>query len=397
MMQQKIWAVLVLTLLLSGLLVACDDDDASTSTAESTATVTEASAPTATSGTGASGAAATVAPAAGQTGGANSAEAVVQAVRQSVVLIRAGASQTGPSGQVQRGEGTGSGFIIDARGYVVTNNHVVTLGTDTPATQFQVGLDDGRMLPAALVGRDARTDLAVLKVEAQNLQALEWATPESIGVGEQVLAIGFPLDLGRSPTVTNGVVSAEDRVINETIEIDGQPYRIDISGAIQTDAAINPGNSGGPLVDMSGDVVGVNTAGLVSVSGQPVQGIFFAVASQVAQPITEALIESGNVERGYLGVQVMTVDREMARANGLNVESGAAIASAEPGSPAARAGLRAGDVLTKIGDVAINNTGDLTRGLFDYQPGSTVPVEYVRGGQRQTANVTVGERPNTAQ
>jgi serine protease Do len=314
-----------------------------------------------------------------------------------VVLIRVGATQAGPFGQVQRGEGTGSGFIIDARGYIVTNNHVVTLGTDTPSTQFQVGLDDGRTLPATLVGRDARTDLAVLKVEAQNLRAIEWATPESIDVGEEVLAIGFPLDLGRSPTVTQGVVSAEDRVINETLEIDGQPYRIDISGAIQTDAAINPGNSGGPLVDLSGDVVGVNTAGLVVVNGQPVQGIFFAVASQVAQPIVEALMKSGNVERGYLGVQVATVDREVARANNLGVDEGAAIVSAEPGSPAARAGLRAGDVITKIGAVPVTNTGDVTRGLFEYQAGATVPVEYVRAGQRQSTNVTVGQRPSTAQ
>ncbi|MGD9893532.1 MAG: S1C family serine protease, partial [Dehalococcoidia bacterium] len=367
-MQWKLRTVLVGTLLLAVLATACDDDDASTSTANATAEATQAGAQavTSTSTAGSSGAAMTPAAASPSAGSANSAEAVVQNVRQAVVLIRAGATQAGPFGQVQRGEGTGSGFIIDPRGYIVTNNHVVTLGTDTPATQFQVGLDDGRMVPATLVGRDARSDLAVLKIEAQNLQALEWATPESIAVGEEVLAIGFPLDLGRSPTVTNGVVSAKDRVINETIEIDGQPYRIDISGAIQTDAAINPGNSGGPLVDLDGRVVGVNTAGLVVVSGQPVQGIFFAVSSQVAQPITEALIESGNVERGYLGVQVVTVDRETARANGLTVESGAAIVSAEPGSPAARAGMQAGDVITKIGDMAVANTGDLTRGLFDY-------------------------------
>jgi len=145
-----------------------------------------------------------------------------------------------------------------------------------------------------------------------------------------------------------------------------------------------------------GEVVGVNTAGLVSAGDQPVQGIFFAVASQVAGPIAQTLIEQGNVERGYLGAQVASVTREVARANNLGVEAGAAVVSAEAGQPAARAGLRSGDVIVRVGEVEIANSGDLTRALFRYQPGTTVPVEVVRDGRRQSLPVTLGPRPTGA-
>jgi S1-C subfamily serine protease len=333
----------------------------------------------------------------GAGGATNDATMVVQRVRESVVRVRAGAqARRGPFGSAPAPEGTGTGFVIAEQGFVVTNNHVVTLGTDRPADRFEVDLWDGRTLPATLVGRDAATDLAVLKLDTSGLKALAWAEPDPIAVGEDVLAIGFALDLGSSPTVTKGVVSAKDRVINEVLQTPSGPRPISISGAIQTDAAINPGNSGGPLVDLNGNVVGVNTAGLVAAGGQPVQSIFFAVSSQVAQPIVQALIEHGDVERGFLGVRVISVTREIARANELGVESGAGIMAVEPGSAADRAGLRAGDVITRVGEIPIRRTGDLTQALFRHGPGTAVEVEYVRGGERHTARVTPDDRPASA-
>jgi serine protease Do len=391
------WRALGAAVLLASILTACSDD--ADPQAAATATPPPATTPAMAVGSGTSTPSPSSMPAAAApaTGGAGAAQ-VVQQVRGSVALIRAGtAAPAGPFGGRGGGAGTGSGFVIDARGYIVTNNHVVTLGTDTPASRFEVSLADGRTTSATLVGRDARTDLAVLKVEVADLTALRWAEPASIQVGQAVVAIGFPLDLGAAPTVTTGVVSATDRVINETLAIEGRPYRIDISGAIQTDAAINPGNSGGPLLNLQGEVVGINTAGLTSAGGQPVQGIFFAVGAQVARPIVQALIAEGSVERGYLGVQVASVTREVARATNLPVDAGAAVVSAEAGSPAARAGVRPGDVIVTVGDQAIANTGDLTRALFRYQPGTTVPVEVVRQGQRQTVAVTLDRRPTGAE
>jgi serine protease Do len=241
---------------------------------------------------------------------------VVKAVWPSVVRIRANGQQTSALGTAQRGEGTGTGFIVDQRGYIVTNNHVVTLGTNREAAQFQVDLSDGRTVQGELVGRDERSDLAVIKITADNLTPVKFADSTKSEIGEDVLAIGFALDLGSTPTVTKGVISAKDRVINETLNAGGRAYPISISGAIQTDAAINPGNSGGPLVNMRGEVVGINTAGLVGDAGQPVQGIFFAVSSQVAEPIVESLMADGQVERGYLGVEVATASPQAARAEG---------------------------------------------------------------------------------
>ena len=385
-------SLIFMAVILLGVAVACsDDEDGNGSSAAATTT-----APTAAAVAGQQTPTAQAQPQSAGAGGAtNDATGVVQRVRESVVRVRAGAQaqQRGPFGAAPAPEGTGTGFVISDQGFVVTNNHVVTLGTDRPADRFEVDLWDGRTLPATLVGRDAATDLAVLKVDTAGLRALRWAEPDSVVVGEEVFAIGFALDLGSSPTVTKGVVSAKDRVINEVLQTPAGPRRIDISGAIQTDAAINPGNSGGPLVDLNGDVVGVNTAGLASAGGQPVQSIFFAVSSQVARPIAQALIERGDIERGYLGVGVTTITREVARANGLGVESGAGIMAVEPGSAAARAGLRAGDVITRVGEVPINTTGDLTQALFRYGPGTAIEVEYVRAGERRTAQITPDSRP----
>jgi serine protease Do len=319
--------------------------------------------------------------------------AVVKAVWPSVVRIRAGGQQQGPFGTISRGEGTGTGFIVDSRGYVVTNNHVVTLGTNREVNRLQVDLWDGRTVDATLVGRDERTDLAVLKINADNLTPVRFADTTKTEIGEPVLALGFALDLGSTPTVTKGVVSAKDRVINETLNAGGSAYPISISGAIQTDAAINPGNSGGPLVNMRGEVVGVNTAGLVGSAGQPVQGIFFAVSAQVAEPIVEALMKDGQVNRGFLGVEVVSVTPQLAQSENLGAQEGAGIRTVTSGSAADRAGLRAGDVITKIGDHSVKNIGDVSNALAAYRPGQKVKVEYVRGGAAASTDVTLAERP----
>lgn len=318
---------------------------------------------------------------------------VVKAVWPSVVRIRANGQQTSGFGGSQQGQGTGTGFIVDQRGYIVTNNHVVTLGTNREAAQLQVDLSDGRSVQGELVGRDERSDLAVIKINADNLTPVRFADSTKSEIGEDVLAIGFALDLGSTPTVTKGVISAKDRVIDETLNAGGRAYPISISGAIQTDAAINPGNSGGPLVNMRGEVVGINTAGLMGDAGQPVQGIFFAVSSQVAEPIVEALMADGQVQRGFLGVEVATASPQSARTDGQSSVEGAGVRNVTSGSAADRAGLKAGDVITKIGNHQIKNVGDVSNALAAYKPGEKVKVEYSRNGANSSTDVTLGERP----
>ena len=324
---------------------------------------------------------------------ASSPNQVVKAVRPSVVRVRAGGQQTGPFGQVQRGEGTGTGFIIDSNGYIVTNNHVVTLGTDQAVASLSVDLWDGRTVDAKLVGRDERTDLAVIKIDADNLTPVRFADLSKVDIGDEVLAIGFALDLGSTPTVTKGVVSAKDRVIDESLTAGGRQYGVSISGAIQTDASINPGNSGGPLVNMRGEVVGINTAGLTGSGGQPVQGIFFAVSSQVAEPIVKSLVQGGRVNRGFLGIEATSITKDIAKAQNLKVDEGAGLRTVTPGSAAEKAGLKTGDVITKIGEHSIKNTGDLSNALASYPAGQRVKVEYVRNGSPSSVDVTLGEQP----
>ena len=236
--------------------------------------------------------------------------ALVDAVRQSVVKVSVSAQvQGGIAGRAPAQQGTGTGFVIDDSGHVVTNHHVVTLDSGARAGRIQVELWDGRVLDARVVGTDERTDLAVLHVDAAGLRPLAFADPESIEVGEAVVAIGYALDLGATPTVTTGVVSALDRVIEEDTT--------SIAGALQTDAAVNPGNSGGPLLDLRGQVVGVNTAGIVANGRTPVQGISFAVSAEVAEPVVAALIADGAVNRGFLGINAQDVSAEAARTRGL--------------------------------------------------------------------------------
>jgi serine protease Do len=323
-------------------------------------------------------------------------ERVVKQLKPSVVRISVTSStnRRGPFGSINgpaQAQGVGTGMVLDDQGRILTNNHVVTLESSGPAGSVSVDLPNGKSANANVVGSDPQTDLAVVQVgngDREGLTPIQWANPSSIVVGEQVVAIGYALDLGGAPTVTTGVVSAVDRSIPE--------QDATISGAVQTDAAINPGNSGGPLLDLNGKVVGVNTAGLAGSSGQPVQGLNFAISVETAQPITQELLAHGKVTRGYMGVGVTDITPDIAQANDLGVNHGAGVGEVSNGSPADKAGLRPGDVITKVGDMDINNTGDLTKALARYGPGQNVAVNYVRGGKQSTTTINLGQRPSSS-
>ncbi len=280
-------------------------------------------------------------------------------------------------GQVNPQKGVGTGFLIDDQGHIVTNNHVVTLDTGSPADKITVALSDGREFQANIVGRDPPTDLAVLKISADNLKPAKLGQSSDLQVGEDVVAIGNALDLPGGPTVTKGVVSALNRVIEES--------GVSIPDAIQTDAAINPGNSGGPLLNMNGEVVGITTA----VIGNA-EGIGLAISIDSAKPIVDELVSSGKVQRGFLGIRISPLDSFAAANCGAQQDKGVLITGVETGQPAADGGLRQCDVITKIGEVEIDNTGDLFTALTKHRTGEKVSVEYIRDGNKNTTDVTLG-------
>ncbi|HYD99975.1 MAG TPA: DegQ family serine endoprotease [Alphaproteobacteria bacterium] len=267
----------------------------------------------------------------------------------------------------------GSGFIIDPAGYIVTNNHVAG-----EADEITVTLQDGTELPAKLVGRDERTDLALLKVEsAKPLPYVAFGNSDVMEVGDWVLAVGNPFGLGG--TVTAGIVSAKSRDINSG------PY----DDYIQTDAAINSGNSGGPMFNANGQVIGINTA-IFSPTGGNI-GIGFAVPANVARPVIEQLRATGTVTRGFLGVQIQPVTPEMASALGLGEARGALVAEVTPGSPAARAGLRQGDVIVGYQGQPVPSPRELTRSVAGTGIGTSAPLTFIRDGREQTVQVTVAK------
>ena len=267
-------------------------------------------------------------------------------------------------------QGMGSGFIIDADGVIVTNNHVVD-----GATEITVVLDDGTELDAELVGRDTKIDIAVLRVTSDTpLPTVGWGNSDAIEVGDWAIAIGNPL--GLNGTVTAGIVSARGR------DIRSGPY----DDYIQVDAAINRGNSGGPLFDTEGRVVGVNTA-IISPSGGNV-GLGFSIPSNQARAIVAEILENGSVERGWIGVAIQPVTDGVAESLGLDDELGALVAEVTPDSPAAKAGLKAGDVILTFGAVTIEDLKDLTRGVADTDVGTTVAMTIWRNGAAKELSIT---------
>lgn len=272
----------------------------------------------------------------------------------------------------------GSGFIISHDGYIVTNNHVVE-GANKVFVTLEGQGPKVDPLEAKVIGTDAETDLALLKVESDKpLPTLTFGDSDSLEVGEWVVAIGNPF--GLSNTVTAGILSAKGR------DIHSGPF----DNFLQTDASINPGNSGGPLINMKGEVVGINTA--IVASGQ---GIGFAIPSRMAQSVVAELQGDNNrVSRGWLGVTIQDVDQNMAKALGLKSPRGALIGAAMPNEPADKAGLKAGDIIVRIGKEDIVDSSDLLRKVADLKPGIEVKVVVIRNGKEFSTNVVLGERAN---
>ena len=277
----------------------------------------------------------------------------------------------------QRGErgAVGSGFIISGDGYVVTNNHVVD-----HAKTVQVTLDDNRTLDAKVIGKDAKTDIALLKItEAGSYPYVQFGKGAP-RVGDWVVAIGNPFGLGG--TVTAGIVSARGR------DIGAGPY----DDFLQIDAPINKGNSGGPTFNVNGEVVGVNTA-IASPSGGSV-GLAFAIPAETVQAVVDQLRTDGKVVRGYLGVQVQPVTKDIADGLGLDKAKGALVDHAENGTPAAKAGLKSGDVIESVNGAPVNDARDLSRRIAWLKPGTEVKLAYLRNGKSDTATVELGVLPS---
>jgi serine protease Do len=270
--------------------------------------------------------------------------------------------------------GLGSGFIIDPEGYIVTNNHVVD-GADT----IKVILKDESEYPGEIIGRDPVTDIALIRVMASgNLPSVDLGSSDALRVGEWVAAIGSPF--GLQYTVTAGIVSAKGRVIGSG------PY----DDFIQTDASINPGNSGGPLINMQGEVVGINT--MIIARGQ---GIGFAIPIDLAKNIVDQLKSDGEVTRGWLGVTIQNLKGELARYYGVDDKSGVLVASVVPGDPADQAGIQPNDIITKVNGEAVTSSRDLTNLAANLGVGEKASVTIIRKGESQVLEVEIGRRPVT--
>lgn len=300
-----------------------------------------------------------------------------------------GGGQGGGQGApvTRRGQSLGSGFIISADGYIVTNNHVVSPGAPNAVVeQITVTMPDRTEYVATLVGRDPDSDLAVLKIDGRNLPHVNFGDSTAARVGDWVIAIGNPLGFGG--TVTSGIVSALYRNVG--------PAGVGSGGAfdryIQTDAAINQGNSGGPLFDMSGRVIGINSA-IISPNGGNI-GLGFAIPSEVAEPIVRQLIEGRTIARGYLGVERAPLTEDLANSLGIERNVGEFINRVVPDGAAARGGIQAGDVVLKINGQDVTPDQNLSFIVANIAPGTRVPVELLREGRRMTVTITVGTRPS---
>jgi len=281
--------------------------------------------------------------------------------------------------QVRRG--LGSGVIINPDGYVLTNNHVISEADEVTVTFEDEEYD------AEIIGVDPESDLAVIKIEKKNLPTIKLGNSDELEVGEWVLAIGNPFSDILQNTVTSGIVSAKGR---SNLPISGSERSIAYQDFIQTDAAINPGNSGGALVNLRGELVGINTA----ILGQANVGIGFAIPINMARNVMEQLIDKGRVIRGWLGVMISGVDEEMAQAFDFDRAEGALVQSVVDGSPAEDGGVQDGDIVLKVDDVRIADPDQLTNLIATYAPGTRVRLTVWRDNERKTLTVKLGERPS---
>ena len=313
--------------------------------------------------------------------------------------------------RIQTNVGVGTGFIVEADGYIMTNNHVVANASGTGvASQIKVNLNDGSEYTAKVIGTDVRSDLALIKINATNLPTLKIGSDENTFVGQDVIAIGYALDLGNgagAPTVSRGIISAKNRAINESSGFGGNQ----VLGSIQTDASINHGNSGGPLLNYSGEVVGVNTAIAPDAStGGIAPGIGFAVGADTVQAVYDQLKATGKVDRGFLGIACFQpVLPANSKQLGVPVAdggvylptdaqfncttSGGLQATSVPAGPAQQAGIKPGDVIVGIGGTPVRDESELAVALIKHHAGEKVNVDIYRGGKKMSIPVTLGTPP----
>jgi S1-C subfamily serine protease len=298
--------------------------------------------------------------------------------------------------ETQRGQATGSGFVLNQDGYIATNAHVVSGAKDV-----QVSFGDGDPTPAKVVGKDPSTDLAVIKVDPTKVHVTTLPLGDSgtLRVGDPVVAIGNPF--GFDDTVTTGIVSALGREIQA-------PNNFSIDHAIQTDAAINPGNSGGPLLDQHGRVVGINSQIATGGNGKGSVGIGFAIPINLAKQVFPALIKTGRVPHAYMGITTAPLTPTLVRDFNLPAAKGALVQAVEQGSPAAKAGLRAGqtqtsssliaggDLIVGVDGKPVNTPSDIAAAIADNKPGDKVTVQFFRGRAKRTVTVTLADRPARA-
>lgn len=283
---------------------------------------------------------------------------------------------------------TGSGVIISADGYIITNNHVVE-GAD----KLIVTLNNNKNYDATIVGRDPSTDIAVIKVDGTNLPAITWGNSEDVKIGQWVLAVGNPFEL--TSTVTAGIVSAKARNINLLSERRTNEEIFPVESFIQTDAAVNPGNSGGALVNTRGELIGINTA-IASRTGV-YSGYSFAVPTTIAKKISEDLIRFGNVQRGFIGVKIQDVTEEQAKEKGLKDVAGIYVNSLTEGGAAAESGMQEGDIIVKVGEIQVSNVPQLQEQISKYRPGDKVNVTVWRDRKLQNVVVTLRNRDGKAE